>query len=405
MIRRFQSGKTRRILFVTPCWPHDRAFGGQLRALNVARALQQLGEVTVAVASPDVAGEETRRRTAGEFQLGPVVRLELTNSGKFVERCRRAFDSSFMNVHGCVGNDGDRAQLFERTGAFDLVWVMNSRTPNILQRWKWPHAVLDLDDVPSTYQRTIWQNGARLKDKLKAGATMILMRRREQRWKERFSVLGVCSEADRKYLGGGRHIHVIPNGFDRPAQESVHDPVEPVRFGFIGLYSYFPNREGVEWFVRECWAHIKQELPDARLRLVGRGTDGPLKPVAPDLDALGWVSDPAAEISTWSAMIIPVRHGAGTRIKIADAFSRKCPVVSTPLGAFGYEVGDGRELLLADGPREFAAACVALARDRARAAAMAERAYRAFLNKWTWDAIAPKVVAAAEDCLQLHAMA
>ena len=32
--------------------------------------------------------------------------------------------------------------------------------------------------------------------------------------------------------------------------------------------------------------------------------------------------------------------------------------------------------------------------------AMAERAYAAFLEKWTWDAIAPKVWAAAEDCLR-----
>jgi len=157
----------------------------------------------------------------------------------------------------------------------------------------------------------------------------------------------------------------------------------------------------MKWFLRECWPLVKDEIPSAHLRLVGKDTDGPLKPNAPDVDALGYITDPANEIATWSTMIVPVIHGAGTRIKIAEAFSRKCPAVSTSLGAYGYDVRHRRELLLADDPKEFAAASVSLIRDRAAAKAMAERAYAAFLEKWTWDAIAPRVRAAAEDALRL----
>jgi glycosyltransferase involved in cell wall biosynthesis len=213
-------------------------------------------------------------------------------------------------------------------------------------------------------------------------------------------VLSVCSEADRQYLGGGEHVHVIPNGFQRPAQAPARNPCDPPCIGFIGLYSYFPNLEGMRWFVRQCWPLVKRELPNAHLRVVGRDSDGPLKPAGPDIETLGFVADPAAEIATWSAMVVPVLHGAGTRIKIADAFSRKCPVVATRMGAYGYEVQSGRELLLADDPGAFAAACVALFRDRAAGSAMAERAYDAFLQKWTWDAIAPQIRAAAEDALR-----
>ena len=213
-------------------------------------------------------------------------------------------------------------------------------------------------------------------------------------------MLSVCSEADRQYLGGDTCIHVIPNGFECPSREPLRCLDGPPRIGFIGLYSYPPNREGLEWFVRECWGQIKDQIPHARLRLVGKDTEGPLKPEAPDVDGLGYVADPAEEIASWSAMIVPVLHGAGTRVKIADAFSRKCPVVSTRLGAFGYEVRHGSELLLADKPSEFINACVSMVQDRVSAAALAERAFSAFLQKWTWDAIAPQVWAAAEDCLR-----
>ena len=101
-------------------------------------------------------------------------------------------------------------------------------------------------------------------------------------------------------------------------------------------------------------------------------------------------------------MIVPIRFGAGTRVKIADAFSRKCPVVSTRFGAVGYEVDDGKELFLADDPADFAAACIRLLKNPEMAKSMAERAYIKFLEKWTWEAISPKVLDAAEDCLRIN---
>jgi glycosyltransferase involved in cell wall biosynthesis len=318
-----------------------------------------------------------------------------------IRRFQWALNPRFLNVHGCLADTTDRKRLLNKLSDFDLVWVLNSRTPNILGQWNWPRSVLDIDDLPSGFQQTLWRNGVAMSEKVKAGLEMHISRRRERFWKERFSVLSVCSQSDRNHLGGGEHVHVIPNGFARPAREPRWMPVDPPRIGFIGLFSYSPNFEGVRWFLRECWPLIKCELPNVRLRLIGKDSDGSLRPEASDVEALGYLADPADEIATWSAMIVPVIHGAGTRIKIADAFSRKCPVVSTHLGAYGYDARNGRELLLADDPRQFAAACVALIRDRAAAKAITERAYKAFLEKWTWDAIAPRVCAAAEDALRL----
>ena len=101
-------------------------------------------------------------------------------------------------------------------------------------------------------------------------------------------------------------------------------------------------------------------------------------------------------------MIVPIRIGAGTRGKIAHAFGRKCPVVSTTLGAYGYEVTDMREIILADSPAAFARACVTTIQEPALAAEIAERAWQRFLQQWTWEAIRPRVWAAAEDCLTVN---
>ncbi len=143
--------------------------------------------------------------------------------------------------------------------------------------------------------------------------------------------------------------------------------------------------------------------PEARLRVIGRGTDNDGELGGPDVDPLGWLPDPSDEIKTWSAMVVPIRMGAGTRVKIAQGFSQKCPIISTSFGAFGYGAVDGREMYLADSPDAFSRACIKAIRQPEEADQMAERAWIRFLDKWTWDAIRPRVWAAAEECLRLNA--
>lgn len=389
-----------RILYICSSWPHGQTFGGQLRALHVGRALQTIGRVTVLVVSSEANDPEARARTAVEFEVVPPIVPVVTGNRWLTTKLRRAFDTNYMNVHGYAAEPADRARLDALIREFDLVWVLNSRTPNILQRWSWPHAHLDLDDVPSTYLRTIARSAPRFLARAKARVQRQLLHRRERLFTQRFTTLSVCSAEDRNYLSAGSQLHVIPNGFQRPATPPARalQPECP-RVGFIGLYSYAPNVDGVRWFLKDCWPRIRETIPHIRFRLIGKDTDGPLKPTDSAVDALGWVADPAAEIATWSAMIIPIHFGGGTRIKIAEAFSRKCPAASTTLGAFGYDVKHGQEIMLADTPRDFASACIDLVRDPERANAMAERAWTAFLEKWTWEAIMPKVAAAAADCL------
>ncbi|MBL9188083.1 MAG: glycosyltransferase [Opitutaceae bacterium] len=390
-----------RILYLCSSWPLGRSFGGQLRALHIGRALKQVGKVTVLAVSSEADDQSAAEKTAAEFEVLPPILPRPTPSGGLPGKLRRAFSPRCMEVHGVAASAEDRARLTALVGDYDLVWVLNSRTPNLLRRWHWPRSHLDLDDVPSTYLRTVGQSGEKPAQRWKARLQQRLMHRRELLFAERFTTLSVCSQPDKDYLGGGKTIHVIPNGFERPAIEpSYNPPADAPRIGFIGLYSYTPNADGVQWFLRECWPQLRQAIPGIRLRLIGKDTDGPSGPQGPDVDGLGFVADPAAEIATWSAMIIPIRFGGGTRIKIAEAFSRKCPAVSTRLGAFGYDVQDGRQLRLADQPAEFAQACVELVRDRTQAHAIAEHAWGEFLNRWTWDAIAPKVHAVAQSCVR-----
>jgi glycosyltransferase involved in cell wall biosynthesis len=393
-----------RILYVTPFWPYGPEIGARVRSVNVLRALRQIGTVEVVVLNDERATSTAISEPGCEFNVSYSIEVEQRPNKGLFEKLRWTLDPRSPYPNGCSVGEEAMRRVRRSLDAFDLVWFFKLRSPDMFPPTVWRGSVVDIDDVPSTYERATLQTGGRSLERFLAHRNLFAWKRRERLLGERFTVLSVCSQADRQYLermGVKATIHVIPNGFERPCIEPVRSPSDPPRIGFIGLFDYFPNLEGLQWFVSKCWPRIKCEVPEARLRLVGPGSNGPCKPLVPDVDGLGWIADPAEEIRTWSVMVAPIRIGAGTRVKVAQAFSQKCPLVSTSLGAFGYGPVDGHNMYLADSAEAFSDACVKAIREPERAAQMADRAWYEFLEKWTWDAISPRVWAAAEDCLRL----
>jgi glycosyltransferase involved in cell wall biosynthesis len=382
----------RSILYVAPCSP-GKAYGTELRAAQIIRALETIGKVDLVVVKLDF-------KPVPEPRTYRVIEVQQRQTHTLWETFRSGFDAKFMAVNGQIAAKDETTALLKVLPQYELVWIHSLRTANALGQWRWARSVMDIDDIPSTFLRTLHQNSRSFSERVRADLRRRAAKRRERYLSERFTILSVCSEADREYLDIDGKVHVIPNGFEPSGNEPLRCPAYPPRIGFIGTFEYSPNAAGVCWFVEQCWPRIKQHIPNARLRLVGSGSKGPLTPSGCDIDALGYMEDTAAEIATWSATIVPLHLGAGTRVKIAEAFSRKCPVVSTSLGAYGYDVADGRELLLADTAEAFASACVRVIHQPSEAAAMAETAWHQFLEKWTWDAIQPRVWAAAEECLR-----
>jgi hypothetical protein len=395
-------GRRPRILYLSPYWPHRETCAAEIRGRHVARALQEMGDVEVVVVDEEGGGPEWAEQTHKEFNVAYGVPVHLSPNKRLHQKLRWALSPHVKYPHGCGVDDAATRRVIESAGQFDLIWFYMFRTANMFPVSVWPRSVVDVNDVPSTYELAYLERPMPIHQRLATRLRIRSWRRREQQLGQRFSALSVCSAADRRYLqdlGVTTPLHVVPNGYERPVHVPPRRPSSPPRLGFIGIFDYEPNREGVQWFVRECWPRLKAVVPDARLRLIGRYSDGPLKPEGPDIDALGFVQDPAEEMATWTAMLVPIKVGAGTRGKIAHSFSLRCPVISTTLGAYGYDARHGETMYLADAPEDFSAACVSAIQDPAAAEAIAGRAWQEFIDKWCWDAIKPQIWAAATDGL------
>lgn len=391
-----------RILYVTRIWPSE--CGAHVRSLNILRALQQIGHVEVI----GLEGIGSSSSTDSDFEFTHTFRFELRSNRGLSEKIRWTVDPEQPYPNGFAVEDEAVRRILCRLPSFDLVWFSTIHAADMFPVTSWPNSVLDIDDLQSSHVRTHLNTQTGMWAHFSALRKAIVWKRREKLLGKRFTLLCACSEEDHRYLtelGVEVPVHVIPNAFEKPDPEPVRNPVVPPRIGSIGFFEYAPNRDGIQWFVDQCWPRIKAAVPDARLRLIGKGSDAIRTLAGTDVDALGWLTDPSDEIRTWSAMAVPIRIGAGTRVKIAQAFSLKCPVVSTTLGAHGYAAVNECDMFLADTAASFSDACVRAMREPALAAEIAERAWRRYLDHWTWEAVRPRVWAAAEDCLRLRATA
>lgn len=399
------AGKPPRILYVRTSWKDKAAIGANLRCLNVLRALQQVGTVEVAVLQGQGEAGDRMLELAEQFKIAHTFDVRDHGERNSIEKLRWTFDPKLDYPHGRgVDSDGMR-RILRSLDEFDLIWFFKLHSADLFPNAPWPRSVVDIDDVQSRFEVAQLRTGAPAV-RLAALRRLFSWKRRERLLGKRFAVLAVCSEPDKRYLhriGVTNPIHIIPNGFDTPLAVPVRKPADPPRLGFIGVFKYPPNAEGIEWFLRRCWPRIRASVPGACLRLIGDRGNGAPKESRPGVDWLGPLADVTDEISTWSAMVVPIRLGAGMCVKVAHGFSQKCPIISTSFGARGYGVVDGWHLYIADTAEAFSDACIRTIREPKQAAEMAERAWLEFLQKWTWDAICPRVWAAAEECLRLTA--
>ena len=132
-------------------------------------------------------------------------------------------------------------------------------------------------------------------------------------------------------------------------------PIDPGTILFFGAINYFPNADGVTYFVDEVFPRIRDRRPDATFRVLGPGA-GPdvLARRGNGVDIVGMVDDVNPHIDRAAVVVVPLRIGGGTRLKIVEALAKGKAVVSTKLGAEGIDVVDGEHLLLADDPRDIA---------------------------------------------------
>jgi glycosyltransferase involved in cell wall biosynthesis len=200
-------------------------------------------------------------------------------------------------------------------------------------------------------------------------------------------------EAARIRQMGGTNVRVVENGVDTRQFAPPGDPEEVDRIVFCGALDWRPNQDGVHYFLSEVFPRIRHLAPDCVFRIVGRRPPDTLVKAARSVagvEMIGEVEDVRPHVAVAKVVVVPLRIGGGTRLKIVEAWSMQRAVVSTSVGASGLPVVSGKNIVLADTPEDFARGVTSLLRDPEMRGRIAQAGRAEALSTFDWTVLAEK---------------
>jgi hypothetical protein len=390
-----------RCLVVAQDFPWPVRIGSHLRLGKVIEVVSELGDTDLFAFVPARRSEPCVLPSGlTNVRLKTAVRPPPTWS---VGRRLRWLMSSRLPLELAQESAVGPRQEFEswRADAYDVAWFSKASTFELLGRPHLGPTIVDLDDLED--QKILGRLSATRADDAVGGIASrgrralrhLQARTNAARWSQlqgsvASDVDGVvlCSDLDAN-RSGLANVTVVPNGYEVPAHPVGRDQVgHPPTLLLAGSYAYPPNADAAGFLVSSILPRIRARVADVTLRLVGEPTETVARlDRPPEVTVVGWVQAIEPELARADLVVVPLRYGSGTRVKILEAAAHRIPVVSTTLGAEGLGFQDGRHLLLADDAEGFASACVRLLEDRQLRRDLVDEAHAAFLARFQWSAV------------------
>lgn len=215
------------------------------------------------------------------------------------------------------------------------------------------------------------------------------MRRYERRACTKASLTIAVSEPDRALLATiapEATVRATPTGVDTAYFATSEAPELDERLVFTGAMDWFPNEDAILYLIDRILPLIRDEIPQSSLTIVGRNPSARIRTAAAGagVEVTGTVDDVRPYVAEAAVVVIPMRVGGGTRLKIFEALAMSKAVVSTSVGAEGLPLTPEEHYLLADDPGDFARAVVSLMRDPSRRVSLGAAGHALVSQRYSW---------------------
>ena len=265
-----------------------------------------------------------------------------------------------------------------------------------------PHTAVVLDEIDVSYlalERRL--NLVDEREQADLRRQVLRMKQYERaRWGE-FDAVVTMSEEERLEVASveSSRARVVPNGVDtryfsfRERQEGPHP-----RVLFFGSLLHPPNRHGLQRFFAEIWPKLIEQNSLAKLEVVGEGASTELMGYdSGTVNFHGFVPDLRPFLAEASLLVVPIWTGAGTRLKVLEAFASGLPVVSTRLGCEGLGAEPGKHFLPAETPGEFIKRIGELTSDPDLGRAISTKARLLVEKSYDWEVVTRRAEAVWEE--------
>ncbi|HEY1214571.1 MAG TPA: glycosyltransferase family 4 protein [Bryobacteraceae bacterium] len=222
-------------------------------------------------------------------------------------------------------------------------------------------------------------------------------RRRIQRWEDQsFRSLGllvVHSLKDKRYVESRfsprREPSVINPWIHRTSlvQDATGLRKIPNTLLFWGAMDRQENIDAAIWIAKEIHPLIRRKVPNAIFYIAGNRSEKLKAQLAGCKGVIltGFVDDISALMRSMEIAMLPLRLGAGIKIKTLECMDAGIPVITTEVGAEGIDGIDGREFVIGATARDLAEAGVELLLDKERARAIGVAGQRIICQRYNFE--------------------
>lgn len=387
------------ILYVSQMPASPPRFGAQARIHGLMTQLARRHDLTaVMLFDDDFDADECRKAMQAycrEVVLVPNPRGRKGHAKRLLQVQSLASLQSFERLQVTLPELQRSLDQILRDQQFDIVnlefpYLGHYRLRQAPPGMKPPALVVNSHEIAYDLARQFARSGARVGRRVYGEANWRKLRREELETYREADGVYLCSALDEQHLlseAPDIHTAVVPNAADLEYFEPR--PTDPPPDGrtviYFGLLSTVPNIDAVVYFVHEIWPSIAKAHPDARFKIIGGRPPSSLQALAgPRVELTGFVSDLRPHLAAAAAIVVPLRLGGGTRLKIVEAMAMGKAIVSTTLGAEGIEVVAGRDVLLEDEPVAFADAVNRLLAEPNLAARIGRSARQLAVERYGW---------------------
>lgn len=387
-----------RILFIATAFPYPLKSGQRIRIFKLIRTLAELGHDIdlICLADPDddlqAAPIASLARTVVGF---PRTSLGTPSRYSRVQLLRHALSDAVPLSIAAAATPALARTLaaYLARNTYDALWLDSLLLAQNLPA-QHPPLIIDFDDIESVVEaRALALRPFRYSTPLEY-LDLAKRRRYERRMLTRAAAVLLASEHDRRQLKLPS-AHVVPNTIDLPPCP-IPQPGDSDELLYFGILGYGPNRDALYFFYEDIWPRILAVRPGARLRIVGENPGARIQAWhdGARVHVMGFVPDVRSVIAQAGVVIVPLRVGGGTRLKILEAMALGKAVVSTHIGAEGLGLTSGDNAYLADAPADFARACVGLMAATERRAALGRAAREYVATHFADDLLRTRVASA-----------
>lgn len=159
-----------------------------------------------------------------------------------------------------------------------------------------------------------------------------------------------------KQLGYAKMSITIPFGIKSKNYQIVPINTKKMSIGYIGALDWFPNREGLVWFLQEVWSKVRDQFPEIIFHIAGRNANMELKRImyfTPGVQFHGEVDSAQVFIQNHPLMVVPLFSGSGMRVKIIEGMLLQRAMIVTTIAAEGIDVSHNQNIIIAQNSDEF----------------------------------------------------